>query len=410
MLHTLRLYLTLPLFSALLCQNSIFHIMDFPLFPPMITDFAFFTPISTSHDTSDCFRLFRQCILTSDDIAGLYNTSLTVMCPTREAFSFFNNEDFQRLLEPIWYRHACEFLFNHITTPAMTRQELAAQAPGVITMLNGAKYQLRKSGEDPRIKNGEEQGRSEFGDLIALDGYLHTMDTAITPTAVSRSIYDQSNENPEFSLLVENIDFVDLTDLVDRDLPLTMLAPDNRAWRRIEFGTLEGGEIIKRHLFRGLFFCDVLANLTSVSAVNGIVHGIELRGEFNESLWVGGAHVYECDILARNGVLHHVDRVIGMDFETVPPTISPAPTITASPTSSEPPSASPTALFQQGPDGNHVEINLPPVRPPTQNDLVTSDGPPVVGGGEGGSSSGAASTRIFLLAPAMLWVASFLFL
>ena len=382
--------------------------MDFPLFPPMITDFAFFTPLSTTHDTSDCFRLFRQCILSSEDIAGLFNTSLTVMCPTREAFEFFNNEDFQRLLEPIWYRHACEFLFNHITTPAMTRQELASQAPGVINMLNGAKYQLRKSGEDPRIKNGQEEGRSEFGDLIALDGYLHTLDTAITPTAVSRSIYDQSNENPEFSLLVENIDFVDLTDLVDRDLPLTMLAPDNRAWRRVEFGTLEGGEIIKRHIFRGLFFCDVLANLTSVSAVNGIVHGIELRGEFNESLWVGGAHVYECDILARNGVLHHVDRVIGMDYETVPPTISPAPTITASPTSSEPPSNAPTELFQQGPDGNHVEIKLPPVRPPTQNDLVTTDGPPVNGGE--GSSSDAASTRILVTIPTLLCMATLLLL
>jgi uncharacterized surface protein with fasciclin (FAS1) repeats len=330
------------------------------------------------------------------------------MCPTREAFSFFNNEDFQRLLEPIWYRHACEFLFNHITTPAMTRQELAAQAPGVITMLNGAQYQLRKSGEDPRIKNGEEQGRSEFGDLIALDGYLHTMDTAITPTAVSRSIYDRSNENPEFSLLVENIDFVDLTDLVDRDLPLTMLAPDNRAWRRIEFGTLDGGDIIKRHIFRGLFFCDVLANLTEISAVNGDVHGIELRGAYNESLWVGGAHIYECDILARNGVLHHIDRVIGMEYETVPPTISPAPTITAAPTSSEAPSLAPVPLFAEEPQGVGVPIMLPPVRPPTQNAVVSADGPPAAGGED--PSSDALSKRIFLLAPAVMTCLPFLFL
>lgn len=249
----------------------------------------------------------------------------------------------------------------------MTRSELAAMAPGQITMLNGATYELRKSGDKPRIKNGNEEGRSEFGDLIALDGYLHTLDTAITPTAVSRSVYDQSNSNPEFSLLVENIDFVDLTDLVDRDLPLTMLAPDNNAWRRVEFGTLEGGDIIKRHIFRGLLFCDVLANMTSVSAVNSVVHGIELKGENNEHVWVGGAYIYKCDILARNGVLHHIDRVIAMDYDTVPPTISPAPTITPEPTISVDPTSAPVPLFAEEAESGAVPIYLPPVTVPSPN-------------------------------------------
>lgn len=297
----------------------------------------------------------------------MFNSTLTLFCPTREAFALFNNEDFNRLLEPIWYRHACEFLFNHLSTPAMTRAELVAKAPTNITMLNGAMYDLRKSGDQPRLKNGNEEARSEFGDLIALDGYLHTMDSAITPTAVSRSVYDQSMTNPDFSLLVENIDFVDLTDLVDRDSPLTLLAPDNKAFRRVEFGTLEGGEIIKRHIFRGLFFCDVLANMTSVTAVNDFTHNIELRGEESEQLWVGGARVYKCDILARNGVLHYIDRVIAIDYDTVPPTVSPAPTITPVPTAYQPPTSTPEIV---GPDGRvpsqgATPIFLPPVRPPT---------------------------------------------
>ena len=247
----------------------------------------------------------------------------------------------------------------------MTRAELAAMAPTHITMLNGATYELRKSGDKPRIKNGNEEGRSEFGDLIALDGYLHTLDSAITPTAVSESIFDKSNNNPDFSLLIKNIELVDLTDLVDRDLPLTMLAPDNTAWRRVQFGTLDGGDIIKRHIFKGLLFCDVLANMTSVSAVNSDVLAIELTGENNEHLWVGGAYIYKCDILARNGVLHYVDRVIAMDYDTVPPTISPAPTITPEPTISVQPTSAPVPLFAEQPEGGAVPIYLPPVRAPT---------------------------------------------
>eukprot|EP00539_Tryblionella_compressa_P012447 CAMPEP_0178823516 /NCGR_PEP_ID=MMETSP0746-20121128/5180_1 /TAXON_ID=913974 /ORGANISM="Nitzschia punctata, Strain CCMP561" /LENGTH=658 /DNA_ID=CAMNT_0020485119 /DNA_START=188 /DNA_END=2164 /DNA_ORIENTATION=- len=360
-------------------NNGIFHIMDYPLFPPYTSDFAFFTAIATNHDTSDCFRFFTQCILTSEEIAASVNSTVTVFCPTREAFAFFNNEDFNRLLEPIWYRHACEFLFNHMTYPAMTREELVAKAPSHITMLNGATYQLRQTENQPRLKNGNEQGRSQFGDLIALDGYLHTIDTAITPTAVSRSVYDQSNSNPDFSLLVENIDFVDLTDIIDRDLPLTLLAPDNRAFRRIEFGTLDGGEIINKHLFRGLFFCDVLANMTStgIASVNGFTHAIEVRGENMEHVWVGGAYIYKCDILARNGVLHYIDRVIGEDYETVPPTISPAPTITPQPTTSEAPTGAPVPLFAEEPGDNSVPISLPPVLPPTnKNDIATADDMP----------------------------------
>jgi hypothetical protein len=152
----------------------IFHLIDDPLYPPFITDFTYFTTIAnkgnSSWDTSDCNRFFAQTEWHAEDIALMFNTTLTFFCPTVEAFKFFTNEDYQRLLEPIWFRHSREFLLNHYSSPAMTRNELVNMAPGSITMLNGATYELRKSGTRPRIKNGQEQGRSEFGDLVAVDG------------------------------------------------------------------------------------------------------------------------------------------------------------------------------------------------------------------------------------------------
>ena len=145
--------------------------MNFPLFPPFISDFTRFTPLSTTYDTSDYNRLFIATLLSSEDIALMFNTTLTVFAPDRQAFATFNNEDYGRLLEPIWVRHATEFLMNHISSPARTREELVASAPGYITMLNGATYELRKSAQVPRIKNGpQEQARVYFGDIIALDG------------------------------------------------------------------------------------------------------------------------------------------------------------------------------------------------------------------------------------------------
>ena len=144
--------------------------MNMPLAPPFCSDFCFFTDISTTWKTSDYHRFFIASGLSSEDIAIMFNNTLTVFAPTREAFTYFNNEDFNRLIEPIWVRHATEFLLNHISTPARTLAELAAAAPTKITMLNGAVYDLRKSGPDPRLKNGDEQAKAVFGDLIALDG------------------------------------------------------------------------------------------------------------------------------------------------------------------------------------------------------------------------------------------------
>ena len=340
---------------------SIFHGLDYPLFPPYITDFAFFTPKSTNVDTSDCYRFFTQCKLSSENIADMFNTTLTAFCPTRDAFAYFNNEDFNRLLSPDWYRHACEFLMNHITAGDFTREELVAQAPRKITMLNGAVYMLRKSGDRPRIQNGMQEGRSNFGDLIALDGYLHTIDTAITPTAVSSSLYDRIQFNPDTSLFKTNIDFVQLTDYIAMDSPLTILAPDNAAFRRVEFDTIDGGAILKRHVLSGLLFCDKLANQTTVVTVDNVVLGVEVK---DDELWIGGAKVYNCDILAHNGVLHHIDRVIGLDFDSPAPTQSPAPTITGVPTKSPSPSRQPAALFAEGSSNGGVPIYLPPVEPP----------------------------------------------
>jgi len=378
--------------------NGIFHGLDYPLFPPYITDFAFFTPISTDHDTSDCYRFFTQCQLASEDIAEIFNTTLTVFCPTRQAFANFNNEDFNRLLSPDWYRHACEFLLNHITAGDFTRNELVHQAPRRITMLNGQTYNLRKTGDKPRIQNGPEEGRSEFGDLIALDGYLHTLDTAITPTAVSNNIYDWIQFMPETSILKVNIDFVELTDYISKDYPLTVLAPDNAAFRRVEFDTIDGGPIIKRHIMRGLFFCDVLANQTEVITVEGVKLSVELKGDEEEELWVGGAKVYNCDILAHNGVLHHIDRVIGIDFDSPSPTESPAPTFTPEPSISRYPSEGPQPLFEEEPDNGAVPISLPPVVPPIYKIQKHPTAPP------SGASFASASTFTLTCATlAMIW-------
>jgi uncharacterized surface protein with fasciclin (FAS1) repeats len=129
---------------------------------------ALYTSEVTSYEITDFYLYFVQALLTSEDIAAMFNDTLTVFAPTREAFSFFNNEDKARLLEPIWIRHATDFLFNHISVPARTRDELheSGGPESKIQMLNGEIYQLRRRQGSPRIGTA----LIPFGDMIGLDG------------------------------------------------------------------------------------------------------------------------------------------------------------------------------------------------------------------------------------------------
>ena len=215
--------------------------------------------------------------------------------------------------------------------------------------------------------------------------YINIMDTVLTPTALDRSVYDQCTDNPEFSLLVENIKLVELDEIIDRDLPLTFLAPDNRAFRRVEFGATDGGDIIRAHLFRGLYFHDEIANATTITSVNGVTHQIEVFGTNNETIYVGGAYIYKKDMLAWNGVLHFIDRIIGVDYDTVPPTVSPAPTITAYPTSLMPPTFAPVSR----PSGPTI-ITFPP-QVAIDKDQGREPGSPPSGDGNDDDSSGATA-------------------
>ena len=143
---------------------------------------------------------------------------------------------------------------------------------------------------------------------------------------------------------------------------------------------------------------DQLAKMTSITAVNGAVYR---KGPNGEYLYVGGAYIYEGDILTRNGVMHRIDRVIGMEYPTIAPSTSPAPTITPEPTMYVPPTTTPVA----GPIGP-VAFTFPP------QDAPSDEAKTPAGGGNGGDKSSATKTISYWtggLASLLVGVATTLF-
>ena len=189
--------------------------------------------------------------------------------------------------------------------------------------------------------------------------YLHVVDGVLTPTAVDLTIYDAIAQEP----FANCINIASLADIIGRDLPLTVFVPDERAMSMVTCGTLEAGNLIKRHIVRGLFFEDVIANETEIFSVDGDLWDVEVQGE---SLFVAGALVYQTDNLARNGVFHYVDTVFGEERVTEAPTATMSPTL--SPSISLFPTADPTLS---------PSASLLPTADPTLLDDAPTPGPTV---------------------------------
>jgi len=140
------------------------------------------------------------------------------------------------------------------------------------------------------------------------------------PKAQAADIVDVAAGNKQFSTLVAAVKAADLVDTLKGDGPFTVFAPTNKAFARLPKGTLasllkpENKEkliaILTYHVLPGkVEAADVvrLKSGTKVATVNGAsivvkrnVHGVR----------VNDAQVIKTDIIASNGVVHVIDRVI----------------------------------------------------------------------------------------------------
>ncbi|KAL3896752.1 MAG: hypothetical protein SGARI_007091, partial [Bacillariaceae sp.] len=274
-----------------LSRNGIFHVIDYPILPSSASEQAWVTSVTTKFDTSDCFRMFQACGLSSQDISDIFGETLTVFCPTNNAFATMfatmNQEDIARLTNDesgTWYRHACDFVLGHITAPAAPIAEV-------------------RSNEEVLMLNGDVVSEDIFitvPDISTSDGYLNVIENVLLPSSVTDSIYDRIEASADHSVFKDSLDLIDMTESVSRELPLTVVAMDNASWNNYTNQEVAWAEYAKEFIFRGLFFCDVLATLTNVEDITGATHDIAIGGD--STVVIGNQwRITECDVLARNG-------------------------------------------------------------------------------------------------------------
>jgi len=111
------------------------------------------------------------------------------------------------------------------------------------------------------------------------------------------------------------LDLCGLAALLEEKTDVTVFAPTNLAFSRLEDGKLlewfrhpqRLGDVLRHHIVSGRFVVrDLIRMRTFRTFGGGIVH-IEA---LTDSVRVGEASIEKCDKSARNGMLHLVDRVL----------------------------------------------------------------------------------------------------
>ncbi len=133
----------------------------------------------------------------------------------------------------------------------------------------------------------------------------------------SKDIVDTAISAGSFNTLVQAVQAADLADTLKGEGPFTVFAPTDDAFAALPAGTLESllkpenksklQSILTYHVVAGKVMASDAARLNAAKTVNGKSFSINRSGD---DLTVDDAKVLKADILASNGVIHVIDRVI----------------------------------------------------------------------------------------------------
>lgn len=156
---------------------------------------------------------------------------------------------------------------------------------------------------------------------IAAAGLLAAL-TACAPADRGNDIVDIAASDPNFSTLVAAVQAAGLVDTLKSDGPFTVFAPTNAAFAALPAGTVENlllpenkdtlVQILTYHVVPGAITSDqVIGKRVSVKTVEGKNVTVDGRaGKYGAVVRVNNANVVGADIIATNGVIHAIDKVL----------------------------------------------------------------------------------------------------
>jgi uncharacterized surface protein with fasciclin (FAS1) repeats len=280
----------------------------------------------------------------------------TLFAPTNDAFDAFNQELLGKLVTPEWERHLTELLRLHVTEPAAERVLSNDLEDGMIlTMLNGDNITIGVDGGNV-VLTGEYFNATQIvqADIIADNGVMHKLDKVLVPAFVTMDLVDVGALGfREYSILASLAERLNVRALIGDD-DFTVFAPTNTAFLELGNETLaylydptnveNATRLLLNHATDGVLPSQYLEDGLTVNSVAGnqLIISVSNDGSF----LVNDANVVGVNLLANNGIVHGIDKVLLGSY--MPPveeniTVTGAPTAAPGPSTPTATNSTPTA-------------------------------------------------------------------
>ena len=265
------------------------------------------------------FSILIEAVTAADLVATLSGPGpFTVFAPTNEAFAALLTE--LNLTKPqlLADKPLLTAVLTYHVVPSMVNK--AALLPGLpITSVQGGILKIDTVGTALRITDGRNRWSNIVAaDIAASNGVIHAIDKVLLPP--DKNIVQTAQATPDFSILVEAVVAANLVDTLSGAGPFTVFAPTNAAFAALltELGISKAALLADTALLTKVLTYHVLpgralkaqvpvgAAITTVQGetftVNLALAIIDKRGRTS--------NVTGTDVLARNGVIHVIDRVL----------------------------------------------------------------------------------------------------
>ena len=106
-----------------------------------------------------------------------------------------------------------------------------------------------------------------------------------------------------------------LDELLQEEGPFTILAPTNQAFNELPQDVMEGllenpdelKDVLRAHISSGTMLVENLAAVDNIPSYEGTVFKVE---HLEQGISVGGAMLVAADVVATNGAIHAIDKVL----------------------------------------------------------------------------------------------------
>jgi uncharacterized surface protein with fasciclin (FAS1) repeats len=256
-----------------------------------------------------------KTLLAAAKAAGLVETlqsegPFTVFAPTDDAFAKLPDGTVAKLLKD--KEKLAAILTYHVVPGRHPASSLAGKSWA--ETVEGQSIRIRISDKGAYV----DDAKVVKTDIQTSNGIIHVIDSVILPRP---DIVDTAVAAGSFKTLVTAVTAAELVEVLKGEGPFTVFAPTDDAFAALPDGTIPSllknkdklSAVLTYHVIKGRVLAEDLpmAKGDAASAKPATVQGQQLKiRRTGDGVTVNGARVVKADVIAGNGVIHVIDKVL----------------------------------------------------------------------------------------------------